>query len=590
MEYENALLDFSPDVCYTIINDIFSESEVQAMFEQKELPIGIEDFKVLIDNNYYYVDKTRFLCELTRNIGKVNLFTRPRRFGKTLNLSMIQRFFEKTDEDNAYLFDGLEVSKAGEAVMAYQGKYPVVTLSFKGMKKDTFDEAISQFGWMIAQEYQRHPEIMQSDLVNEGTKEIYWRLANYKATMADYLTSVQLLTNNLFRIYGKKTIVLIDEYDVPLENAHFKKFYDKMVSFIRSVFDNALKTNSSLEMAVLTGCLRVSKESLFTGLNNLQVNSVLTQDFSEHFGFTEHEVLEMTQYYGIEKQFSTIKEWYDGYLFGQTEIYNPWSVLNYLRDAKANPEAKPRPHWSNTSSNQIIRQLITNSSAETREQIETLINGGNVSAAIHEDMVYADIDVNEESIWSFLLFTGYLKPAGEVNEDDDYQLRMIIPNREVKTIYRRSIRQWFRERTKAVSREALIKAVVTEDVDTFNRIVDTWLRETISFFDEKEQYYHGFLAGLLSGYDDYKVKSNRETGDGRTDILLMERFERNVAVVIEVKDVDTKKSETLAQMADVALKQIEEKHYADEPMNEGYQKIIKYGAAFQGKKCLIKLG
>ena len=218
------------------------------------------------------------------------------------------------------------------------------------------------------------------------------------------------------------------------------------------------------------------------------------------------------------------------------------------------------------------------------------MNGGNVSTAIHEDMVYADIDVNEESIWSFLLFTGYLKPAGEVNEDDDYQLRMIIPNREVKTIYRRSIRQWFRERTRAVSREALIKAVVTEDVDTFNRIVDTWLRETISFFDEKEQYYHGFLAGLLSGYDDYKVKSNRETGDGRTDILLMERFERNVAVVIEVKDVDTKKSETLAQMADVALKQIEEKHYMDEPMNEGYQKIIKYGAAFQGKKCLIKLG
>ena len=560
------------------------------MFEQKELPIGIEDFKVLIDNNYYYVDKTRFLCELTRNIGKVNLFTRPRRFGKTLNLSMIQRFFEKTDEDNAYLFDRLEVSKAGEKVMAYQGKYPVVTLSLKGMKMNAFEDAIRQFGWMLSQEFHRHSEIMNAECVTDSEKTFYHKIADWKAEIADYCVSVQFLTNVLMRIYGQKTILLIDEYDVPLENAHFCGFYDKMIDFIRSVFNNALKTNSSLEMAVLTGCLRVSKESLFTGLNNLRINSILTRNYSEYFGFTEQEISDLTAYYGLNDNASIIKKWYDGYRFGNTEIYNPWSVLNYMQDARADANVFPMAYWSNTSSNQIIRQLITESSAETRDQIENLINGGSVTAPIHEDIVYAEIDVNEESIWSFLLFTGYLKPAGEVDEDDDYQLRMVIPNREVKTIYRRSIRQWFRERTRAVSREALIKAVVTEDVDTFNRIVDTWLRETISFFDEKEQYYHGFLAGLLSGYDDYKVKSNRETGDGRTDILLMERFERNVAVVIEVKNVDTKKSETLAQMADVALKQIEEKHYMDEPMNEGYQKIIRYGAAFQGKKCLIKLG
>ena len=258
------------------------------MDRKKELPIGIEDFKVLIDNNYYYADKTKLLCELTRSIGKVNLFTRPRRFGKTLNLNMIQRFFEKTDEDNSYLFDGLCVANAGEDYMAFQGQYPVVTLSFKGMKKDTFEEAIAQFGWMIAREFQRHPEIKDSDLVNEGTKEAYWRIANYKGTMTDYLTSVQLLTDSLMRIHNQKVIVLIDEYDVPLENAHFRKFYDKMVSFIRSVFDNALKTNSSLAMAVLTGCLRVSKDSLFTGLNNLRINSILTPDYSDYFGAGNH--------------------------------------------------------------------------------------------------------------------------------------------------------------------------------------------------------------------------------------------------------------------------------------------------------------
>lgn len=584
-----APLDFLHEVCYTINKIHYRDCEVKRM-KQKSIPIGIEDFKDIIDKNCYFVDKSLLIRDLLDSGSKVNLFTRPRRFGKTLNMSMIQYFFEKTDKDHACLFEGLNIAKAGENYIAHQGKYPVVTLSLKGMKMDTFEAAIKQFGWMLSLEFQRHPEILQSDLVSPEEKSLYQRIAGWNAGMEDYCASVQFLTKNLTKIHGRRTIVLIDEYDVPLENAHFCGFYEEMVGFIRSLFNNALKTNSSLEMAVLTGCLRISKESLFTGLNNLQIHSIQTESYSEYFGFTEAEVREMMEYYGLSAHFPTIRAWYDGYRFGETEIYNPWSVLNYLQALCSSAKALPVPYWSNTSSNEIIRQLISEASADTRDKIESLINGQSVKAPIHEDIVYADIDVNEESIWSFLLFTGYLKQIDSRIEDDEIWLELVIPNKEIRSIYRRSIRQWFQDRTRAVSRENLIDALVHGDADTANRIIGTWLNETISFFDEKEQYYHGFLAGLLSGYDAYKLKSNRETGDGRTDLLLMERFERNIAVVIEVKDVDAQKGETLEMMAEKAIQQIAEKHYTEEPVNEGYQKILRYGIAFMGKRCLIKLG
>ena len=294
--------------------------------------------------------------------------------------------------------------------MKYQGKYPVITLSFKGMKKDTFEEAFTYFKWMMAQECQRHPEIAKSELISEVNQQRYQKLVNEKGDVSDYFISIQFLTDSLMRIHGEKAIVLIDEYDVPLENAHFMGFYDKMVSFIRSLFESALKTNSSLEMAVLTGCLRVSKESLFTGLNNLQINSIQSGQFSEYFGFTESEVVAMTKYFELSDKFSSIKEWYDGYRFGETEIYNPWSVLNYMQEVRTIKTAMPAPYWSNTSSNSIIHQLITNADEDTRDVVEELVNGGSITAPIHENMVYADIEVNQDGIWSFLLFTGYLKP------------------------------------------------------------------------------------------------------------------------------------------------------------------------------------
>ena len=555
---------------------------------KKEIPIGIEDFKVLIDNNYYFVDKTDFLAELIRNLGKVNLFTRPRRFGKTLNQSMIQRFFEKTEESNAYLFEGLHIAEAGEKYMAYQGQYPVIKLSLKGMKKNSFQEAMEQFTFLIAQECERHMEILTSDLIKDGTKERFRRLLNEKGNESDLGLSLKMLSDCLNLIHGRKAIILVDEYDVPLENAHFQGYYDQMVSFIRSLFDNALKTNDSLEMAVLTGCLRVSKESLFTGLNNLQISSIRSNEFSRFFGFTEQEVHDLATYYAISDRFPVIKEWYDGYRFGKDEIYNPWSVLNFAREARYDSVFQPSPFWSNTSSNSIIHELIVNANEDTKDQIEELINGGYVLAPVHEDMVYADIEVNREDIWSFLLFTGYLKQIGSEMQDGEIYLKMVIPNLEVRTLYRRMIMAWFKDSVRADSREDLLEALLSENAEKVTDIIGRWLDETISFYDTKEMYYHGFLAGLLSGIKGWKLISNRESGDGRPDLLLLHRRPQDVAVILEIKGPE--EGRTLESLADQALQQIEKNRYDSEPVNDGYTKIIKYGAAFRKKKCLIKLG
>lgn len=557
------------------------------MTRTKELPIGIEDFKVLIDNHYYFVDKTKLLCELVHNVGKVNLFTRPRRFGKTLTLSMIQYFFEKQPEDNACLFDGMMIADSGEEYWKHQGQYPVVTLSLKCMKTNTFEESVAQFGWMISQEFQRHPEIAQSPLIAETDKAFYRRILARNGDLTDYTMSVQFLTSCLMQIYGIKAIVLIDEYDVPLENSHFKGFYERMTAFIRSMFDNALKTNRSLEMAVLTGCLRVSKESLFTGLNNLQINSIQSRRFEEYFGFTESEVREMADYYGLSEQYPVIRKWYDGYLFGEREIYNPWSVLNFVQDARAGAQPMPIPYWSNTSSNRIVRKLITEADADTRDTVEELINGGSVTAPIHEDIVYADIDVNQESIWSFLLFTGYLKQIRTELRGTFVFCEMVIPNLEVKSIYQRTVLQWFDEAAKSSSRADLLEALLSGDDAQVTQIVGSWLNETISFYDEKEQYYHGFLAGLLSGFKGYRLRSNRESGNGRPDLILMQRG-GETAFVIEIKAADPKQGQTLDAKIAEAFQQMQDNHYEEELHNDGYTDVRFYGAAFREKRCLIR--
>ena len=556
------------------------------MNERKAIPIGIEDFKEIINRRCYLVDKTLLIKDILDAGAKVTLFTRPRRFGKTLNMSMLKRYFEKTDEDNSYLFNGLKISEAGEKYRQYMGQYPVISISLKSMKQPTWEEAFWQFKNIVADELWRHKGLLDSDVLLPININKLRMICEGTADDPMYSTSLRLLSDCLNAVYNKNVIVLIDEYDVPLENAYFNGFYDKMINLIRSVFESVLKTNDSLEFGVLTGCLRISKESIFTGLNNLKVNSIRFEEYSNYFGFTEAEVRELSEYYEIEDKFDEIKQWYDGYRFGTTEIYNPWSVLNYIQTAITMPSAPPEPYWSNTSSNSIIHKLITESEITVRDMIEELMNGESVSVPIYEDTIYADIDVNNDSIWSFLLFTGYLKIINSKNIDNMLYADLVIPNIEVRTIYQRTIIQWFKEKVSADPRQELFKALINEETEKIEDILCDWLDETISYHDEKEQFYHGFLTGLLSGFKGYTLKSNRESGNGRPDIMLMERRRRELAVVIEVKD--TRNFKDLEKLCDEGLAQIERLNYESELKNEGYKKILKYGIAFCQKSCMVK--
>ncbi len=557
------------------------------MSERKKIPIGIEDFKEIISRDCYFVDKSLMIQDLLDSGAKVTLFTRPRRFGKTLNMSMLRYFFEKSEQDNSYLFNDLAISKAGEKYLSYMGQYPVISISLKGMKQGSYELAFLQFKNIIIEEFGRHRELLKSDKLTSAQIGMFTAIYNNKADDSAYFSALKLLSDCLASAYGKNVIILIDEYDVPLENAYFNGFYEPMVNLIRSVFESALKTNSSLEFAVLTGCLRISKESIFTGLNNMRIYPVIDNAFSQYYGFTEDEVKELTAYYGISDEYDEIKRWYDGYMFGENEIYNPWSVLNYIGYAMENKVHPPKPFWSNTSSNSVIRKLITEADDSVREKVEELMSGESICVPIYEDSVYADIDEDKKQIWSFLLFTGYLKSVNLRNINDILHADLVIPNIEIRTIYQRSILQWFDEKLESNPRTELFEALLNGNVTRIEDIICDWLDETISYHDEKEQYYHGFLTGLLSGFKGYTLKSNRESGDGRPDLLLMEKRKREIAIIIEVKD--TKKFSELESLCDEALAQIEENRYEAELKHESYKKIIKYGIAFCGKSCMVKM-
>ena len=552
----------------------------------KPIPIGHEDFKTIIENGCYYVDKTLMIKDLIDHKSKVSLFTRPRRFGKTLNMSMIQRFFEKTEADNSHLFEGLKIAEYPK-YMAYQGQYPVITLSLKGMKQPSYEYAFKMFRTFIIREFERHDYILKCDAVPPTLKSEFEEIYHCTAEYSAYISAIRLLSDCLHIVHQQKVIVLIDEYDVPLENAYFRGFYDEMMDLIRSAFESALKTNNSLEFGVLTGCLRISKESIFTGLNNLEVYSVLNNGFSSYFGFMQDEVEKMLRYYGLSDHIIELKEWYNGYSFGNSEIYNPWSALKYVK-AIINEDKTPLlPYWSNTSSNDIIHQLVNEGNEETRRQIEELLGGGFVDKPIYEDITYRNVKINSDYIWSFLLFTGYLKQIESRLEEEIIYSKMVIPNREVKSIYRTTVMQWFEEKRNAVSRDDLFEALLQGDAEQFEELLGDWLDESISYYDGKELYYHGFLSGLLSGFRGYTVKSNRESGLGRPDILILERRRHKLAVIIEIKvaerfaDMETK--------CDEALQQIEDRNYEAELVNDCYQKIIKCGVAFYQKSCRVKM-
>ena len=557
------------------------------MSERKKIPIGIEDFKEIIDRECYFVDKSLMIRDILDSGAKVTLFTRPRRFGKTLNMSMLRYFFEKSEHDNSYLFNDLAISQAGEKYLSHMGQYPVISISLKGMKQADYKTAFIEFKKIISKEFRRHDELLLSDKVYDSDKDTFLKICNNSGDYTDYNSALRFLADMLKEAYNKDVILLIDEYDVPLENAYFNGFYEPMVNLIRSVFESALKTNSSLEFAVLTGCLRISKESIFTGLNNMRIYPVIDNAFSQYYGFTEDEVKELTAYYGISDEYDEIKRWYDGYMFGENEIYNPWSVLNYISYAMENKVHPPKPFWSNTSSNSVIRKLITEADDSVREKVEELMSGESICVPIYEDSVYADIDEDKKQIWSFLLFTGYLKSVNLRNINDILHADLVIPNVEIRTIYQRSILQWFDEKLEADPRTELFEALLNGNVTRIEDIICDWLDETISYHDEKEQYYHGFMTGLLSGFKGYTLKSNRESGDGRPDLLLMEKRKREIAIIIEVKD--TKKFSELESLCDTALAQIEENRYEAELKQESYKKIIKYGIAFCGKSCMVKM-
>ena len=553
---------------------------------KKRIPIGYEDFKQLIDSGFYYVDKSMLIYELLHSGGQNNLITRPRRFGKTLNFSMLKYFFDINEKDNAYLFDGLKISEYYEELAMYRNTHPVITLSLKCAKQGNYREALRGLKYEIQRQFINNKFILDSDKLADEYKDEYKKILSMDED-AVWSNSIQLLSICLKQYYGTKTIILIDEYDVPLEDAYFSGYYDEMVRFIRSLFESALKTNSALEFSVITGCLRISKESIFTGLNNLAVNSILSNKYSESFGFVQSEVDELMRYYNIEEKSQLMKKWYDGYLFGKSEVYNPWSVLNQVKEWSEDKDISAIPWWTNTSSNNIIRTLVSQADNETKDIIENLIHGGSVETVLKETVTYGDLTENNENIWSFLFFTGYLKikeivKTGELTgEPTIYSL--VIPNLEIKSCYTDIIIQYFEIYKKAINKDNLYKALLGRNAQDFAEQITDLLRKTISYYDSTESFYHGLISGLLSGNVYYKVESNRETGDGRSDLVLYQQDVAQNAVILEFKVCG--KNETADDAAKRALKQINDRDYASKAREDGYKNIIKYGVAFKGKMC-----
>ncbi len=557
----------------------------------RPLPIGVEFYKQMISKGYYYIDKTLLIRDLLAQKNTATLFTRPRRFGKTLAQSMLKTFFEKeilpdgTVADNSVYFEGKKIMEAGEEYTKHMGQYPVISLSLKSARQPTYEMAYGSLIDEIRKEYSRHSYLLKDGGIKENDKERYNLILNMEADKIMYAKAIEFLSECLEKYHNKKVIILLDEYDVPLENAYFNGFYDEMATFIRSLFESALKTNDSLEFAVTTGCLRISRESIFTGLNNLDVVSVLNEDYAEYFGFTQDETDSLLEAYGIMERKGEVKSWYDGYLFGNTEVYNPWSLINYVKDITHRNTEFPKPYWSNTSSNSIVRELVENADDGTREELEELIAGGTIEKPVHEDITYADIKKSQDNLWNFLFFTGYLKAAGKRFIGRQIYLSMTIPNEEIIYIYENTIRDWFNSRIKTASFSGLYNAIINGDTKVFEDCLREQLHGSISFMDGAENFYHGFLLGLIGGMQGYRKLSNRESGEGRYDILLKPYDERQPAIILELKH--SKKFTGMEGMCQKALQQIEDKHYDEVLIDEGYMVIKKYGICFCKKSCKV---
>ena len=555
----------------------------------KKLPIGIENFEKLRQEDFYYIDKTRLIEQLLTRWGEVNLFTRPRRFGKSLNMSMLQSFFEIGKDKT--LFDGLRISDNQELCEEYQGKFPVVSVSLKGINGATYEEARRFLIKTINEEARRLSVLSDSTELDETDHELLTQLKKKEMTNDSLVYSIRELTELLEKHYGSKVIVLIDEYDVPLAKANENGYYDEMVLLIRNLFENALKTNSSLKFAVLTGCLRIAKESIFTGLNNFKVYSITDKSFDETFGFTDAEVRELLRYYGQEKYYETVKEWYDGYRFGNVDVYCPWDVINFCSDHLADPGLEPKNYWANTSGNSVISHFIDSVGKPqklTRMELEQLVNGGIVQKEINSELTYKELYSSIDNLWSTLFMTGYLTQRGEPSGN---RYNLVIPNREIRNIITNHILKMFKENVKDDGKTVsdLCDALLNQNPEKVELIFTEYMKKTISIRDTfaqkptKENFYHGLLLGILGFKENWSAMSNRESGDGFGDILIRIEDE-DVGIVIEVKYAD---DGNLQGECEKALQQIIDIRYTEALEQEGIHTIIKYGIACYRKKCKV---
>jgi hypothetical protein len=559
--------------------------------QTKILPVGLEDYKEMVDGNYYYVDKTMLIRKLRDAGGKANLFLRPRRFGKTLTLSMLKHFYEDTGDPeqnaaNRALFGSMKIMCEPAPYRDNMTAYPVISLTLKSAKQDTFQAALSVLKEIIASEFMRHNAVYEG-LSNETYRDRWNHIVSLKGELEEYSTSLLFLSRRLSEAYGKRAVILIDEYDVPLESAYFKDYYDKMVSFIRLLFESALKTNPSLEFAVLTGCLRVSRESIFTGMNNLLIMSVLDEYFGEYYGFTQDELDEMLRYYQRESRREDLRRWYNGYMIGGQRVYNPWSSVNSVRAVLQAEGAPLRPYWSNTSSNDIVRILVEKSGAQGRAELEGLLAGGTLIKPIREDITYADLTRPGDNLWDFMLFTGYLTAVSVWQDGIDIMAELVIPNKEVESIYRNKIREWFNDSVRQRDLSGFYKAVVDGCAHMAEEFLRDILGKTISYYDYAENYYHGILTGLFSGMETHIARSNRESGLGRPDIALIPLNIWGTVVIIEIKICE--KAMDMEKEAQAALEQIERQGYESEYRSEGFQSFIWYGAAFYKKNVVLRV-
>lgn len=557
--------------------------------EKKPLPIGISDY-VRAQSEYYYVDKTLLIKDFLDRKPLVSLFTRPRRFGKTLNMDMLRVFFEISKENTGKYFEDKDIWKCGEEYRSHQGKYPVIFLTFKDVKFDTWEATIDKIKGLLQEEYGRHQKLLASDKLSAYEKEYFGKILDSSANEVELASALERLSKMLTSHYGKAPIIIIDEYDTPIQEGYAKDFYEEIIGFMRNFFSGAFKDNKNLSYGFLTGILRIAQESIFSGLNNLTVNSVMDEEYDRYFGFTEDEVEQMLDYYGVSEKEAELKEWYDGYLFGKEEIYNPWSVINYISKG-----CIPQAYWVNTGKNEVLEDALKVATDDITERLYSLLQGERVIARIDQNVVYRSLTEEPANIYSLLLVAGYLKtPKKELQGDGSYLCEVSIPNKEIAAVYKNEILSHLLQ-IGAISRTTankIAESLYANDDRKLQGAIAEYMDKAISFYDAgTESFYHGLMLGLIALMDNrYKIKSNRESGDGRYDISMFPKEERNPGIIMELKWKKALSTEELDRLAEDALVQIEDMRYDSEMKEEGIKEILKFGIAFTGKNVCIKTG